>query len=532
MTSESNSIQPWLSLRRLFLIILTALVGLVLVQSLLSSWNEPQVASQLQLYQTDLLLEGSAWKGEGLPEDQWPALRDGLLGQDPVATAQRQYEEVRQQATEGITRWRSQETAAVVPSNGPSNSLAEEANAGKPLARRLQNALTQQQLLIQRLDIRLGLMEAYQGKPEAAIDRWVQVRDSDRASAPTLRTADTLIRLWQTNQAAPGDDLWLQEALDGWFEYRALDRVYAIQEQGGDLAAAERRAQLQAQEQATAQSKLVKLALVGTVPALGAVVGVGLILWLAAQRVLRGGQSVLSHNADRGWEIPWTAETVWQVLIAGFFFVGQILLPLVLGSLGLSGAALGSRGRAIFSLVYYLLMAAGSLGVLWWSIRPYRPIPKDMFRIKPSGSALRWGLGGYFVAVPLMFGVALLNQKIWQGQGGSNPLLQTVLEEQDGVALLVFFLTAAIAAPLFEELLFRGFLLPSLTRYLSTGWAIVLSAFIFAAAHLSLSEVLPLTLLGAVLGFVYTRSRNLLSPMVLHSAWNSATMLGLFILGG
>jgi membrane protease YdiL (CAAX protease family) len=44
--------------------------------------------------------------------------------------------------------------------------------------------------------------------------------------------------------------------------------------------------------------------------------------------------------------------------------------------------------------------------------------------------------------------------------------------------------------------------------------------------------VLPLTLLGAILGFVYTRSRNLLSPMVLHSAWNSATMLGLFILGG
>jgi membrane protease YdiL (CAAX protease family) len=96
----------------------------------------------------------------------------------------------------------------------------------------------------------------------------------------------------------------------------------------------------------------------------------------------------------------------------------------------------------------------------------------------------------------------------------------------------VFFLTAAVAAPLFEEVLFRGFLLPSLTRYMSAGWAIALSALIFAAAHLSLSEVLPLTLLGAILGFVYTRSRNLLSPMVLHSAWNSATMLGLFILGG
>lgn len=143
-----------------------------------------------------------------------------------------------------------------------------------------------------------------------------------------------------------------------------------------------------------------------------------------------------------------------------------------------------------------------------------------------------WGVGGYLVALPLMLLVALVNQTLWQGQGGSNPLLQTVLEEQDPVALVVFFATAAIAAPLFEETLFRGFLLPSLTKYMAVGWAVGISGFIFAAAHLSLSEVLPLTLLGCILGGVYSRSRNLFSPMLLHSLWNSATMLGLFILGG
>ncbi|WP_035986145.1 CPBP family intramembrane glutamic endopeptidase [Leptolyngbya sp. KIOST-1] len=529
MTPEPDTTGSWLSVRRLILVILTALVGLVVVQSLLSSWSEPQVANQLQLYQTDLLLEGSVWQGEGLPADQWPMLREGLLGQDPIASAQQQYEEVRAQAATGLAEGRSLRAEAVDQS---SNSLAEETNAGKPLARRLQTAITQQEQLIQQLDIRLGLMDAYQGQPQAAGDRWAQVRDSDTAPALAMRTADTLIRLWQDNAVAPEDEALLQDALDGWFEYRALDRVYELQAQTGDPAGADRRAQLLAREQLAARNQLLRLALIGTIPALGTVIGVGLLIWLVAQRVLRGRQSVLSQNGDRGWEIPWTGETIWQVLIAGFFFVGQILLPLVLGSLGLGGAGLSSRGRAIFSLVYYLLMAAGSLGVLWWSIRSFKPMPKDLFRLRLSGPGLLWGLGGYFVALPLMFGVALLNQKIWQGQGGSNPLLQTVLEEQDGVALLVFFLTAAIAAPLFEEVLFRGFLLPSLTRYLSAGWAIALSAFIFAAAHLSLSEVLPLTLLGAVLGFVYTRSRNLLSPMVLHSAWNSATMLGLFILGG
>ncbi|MEO1069304.1 MAG: CPBP family intramembrane glutamate endopeptidase, partial [Cyanobacteria bacterium J06638_6] len=415
MTSEPDSMQPWLSLKRLFLIIVTALVGLVLVQSLLSSWNKPQVASQLQLYQTDLLLEGSAWQGAGLPDDQWATIRTGLLGKDPVTSAKAQYEEVREKATEGMARWRTQ---AAMPGDG----LTDEANAGKPLARRLQTALTQQETLVQRLDLRLGLMEAYQGNSEAAIARWDQVRDSNTATAPDLRTADTLIRLWQDNQITPEDGVWLQASLDGWFEYRALDRFYQLQGTAID------RTKLQEQEQYTAQNKLVKLALVGTMPALGAVIGVGLIIGLVVQRVLKGSHSVLRQNGDRGWEIPWTGETIWQVLILGFFFVGQILLPLVLGSLGLSGGSLSSRGRAIFSLVYYLLMAAGSLGVLWWSIRAYRPVPKDLFRIRLNSSGLLWGLGGYFVALPLMFGVALLNQQIWQGQGGSNPLQPRAVE--------------------------------------------------------------------------------------------------------
>ncbi|PZV08164.1 MAG: CPBP family intramembrane metalloprotease domain-containing protein, partial [Leptolyngbya sp.] len=277
MTSDSDLTRPWLSLRRLFLIIVTALVGVVLVQSLLSSWNEPQVASQLQLYQTDLLLEGSAWKGEGLPEGQWPKIRAGLLGDEPVATAQKQYEEVRAGATESMARWAGDGSQSA-------DSLADEANAGKPLARRLQNAVTQQEMLVHKLDLRLGLMEAYQGQPEAAIARWTQVRDDTRASAPAMRTADTLIRLWQ-DSASPENEAWLQDSLDGWFEYRALDQLYQIQGREGD------RTRIQTQEQDTAQAKLLKLALVGTVPALGGIVGIGLMIWLVAQRVLRGSQS-------------------------------------------------------------------------------------------------------------------------------------------------------------------------------------------------------------------------------------------------
>jgi uncharacterized protein len=515
MTTETNTAKL-ASLKRLVLVTLTILVAVVMGQSLISSWNQPQVASRLQLYQTDLLLQGSAWQADFLPEDQQAMVRNGLLGADPVQTALAQYQEVRETAVSAIARSQSQIQ---------SQELAAATDEGKPLSRRLQASVAQQQALLSELDLRIGLLKASQGDTAAAVDQWQQVQSQSPPASAQGQTATALMQLWQDQTPAATAEQQITQNLEGWFRYRALEKLYET-EGNTDQAAA-----LLAQEQNDAERQLVKLALIGTVPALGALLGAGLLIGLLVQRLAQGSESILMQNAGRGWEISWNGETIWQVLVVGFFFVGQIVLPLLLGSLGIGFATFSSRARAFYSMAYYLLMAAGGIGVLVWSLRPFRPLPADLFRVELKGRWWLWGIGGYLVALPLMLGVSLLNQQIWQGQGGSNPLLQTVLEEQDPVALLVFLVTAAIAAPLFEEVLFRGFLLPSLTRYLPVWGAIGLSAFIFAAAHLSLSEVLPLTLLGTILGFVYTRSRNLLAPILLHSAWNSVTMIGLFILG-
>lgn len=215
----------------------------------------------------------------------------------------------------------------------------------------------------------------------------------------------------------------------------------------------------------------------------------------------------------------------------GFFFVGQFLLPIIISLAGINPSGSSLRIKALYVLGTYILMAVGGISVLYLSLKSYFPLPEEWFRFKFKSNWFVWGFGGYLVAIPLVLLVSALNQQIWHGQGGSNPLLFLALQAQDRVALVIFFSTASIAAPIFEEIMFRGFLLPSLTRYTSVNGAIVISGFIFAVAHLSLSEVLPLATLGIVLGFVYTRSRNLLAPMLLHCLWNSGTLVSLFVLG-
>ncbi len=76
--------------------------------------------------------------------------------------------------------------------------------------------------------------------------------------------------------------------------------------------------------------------------------------------------------------------------------------------------------------------------------------------------------------------------------------------------------------------MFRGFLLPSLTKYVPTWAAILLSSVAFGAAHLSPRDLPVLVALGCLLGVSYVRSRNLLTPIVIHGAWNSTVLTLLF----
>jgi uncharacterized protein len=521
-----------MKLKRIVLSFLTFIVALEMGASLISSLGEPQVGNQLQLYQTDLLVQASEWDGSGLPENEVQQFRQAVFGKDALTSATEQYQEVRKDSATGLVRLQQQKALSA--------NLPTEAGSAQTQPPDV-TAQTQQQL-INQLDLRLGMVQARQGNVDEAIATWQQLFKTAAPASDEKTAAAILIDLWQNPPTVrPDTALTIESTLKGWFRDSALERLYTLENKPEQLQ------QLQANERKSAEKTLIQLSIVGLLPSLGGLLGAAGLIALVAQRLLRGQDSILAIPEGQ-WAVPWDWEVIWQVVVGGFLFVGQIALPLLL-QLGVSASqsfqgvpeiafahigwtlALGSRGKALYSLVFYLLMAASTLGVLYVSIKAYLPLSKDWFRVRLSGKWPLWGWGSYLVALPLMLGVSLLNQQIWQGQGGNNPILQLVLEERDPLALGMFLFTAAVAAPVFEEILFRGFLLPSLTRYMPIWGAIGLSSLIFAAAHLSFSEVLPLTVLGAILGFAYVRSQNLLSSILLHSTWNSVTMIGLFLLG-
>ncbi|MCC5639305.1 CPBP family intramembrane metalloprotease [Nostoc sp. CHAB 5844] len=524
-----------MTIKRLVLIFSTLLAIGLATLSLVSSWQKPQFQSRLELYQTNIALQAQAWQPED-SNDNLQVIRQAILEDQPLENATQQYQEAQKSVQTSLDKVKNQ-LAQLTPSKitTPAKPLPEDTfdtdTSPDVKLQQLQQSFNQQQKLLAELDLRLGILQAQQGQQDAAFKTWNELQQPVESANPPPSTefrdtANVLSGLWSNPpRILPNAQQLIQKNLDGWFRYTALVQLYQLQQRQEPLLA------VKAAQQEAAANAVFKLTLIGTVPALAALVGTILLIFLFTQRLLKGKAALISQNADVPWKTPWDGDTILQVFVLGFFFMGQLLVPWILSLLPIPRPVGNVRLQALYVLVSYIFVALGALSVLYFSVKKFIPLPEFWFRFRLQDKWWLWGLGGYCTALPVVVVVSLINQKLWQGQGGSNPLLQLALESQDFVALGIFFFTAAIAAPIFEETLFRGFLLPSLTRYIPVWAAILASSLLFAIAHLSLSEVLPLTALGIVLGVVYTRSRNLLAPMLLHSLWNSGTLLSLFLLG-
>jgi len=80
---------------------------------------------------------------------------------------------------------------------------------------------------------------------------------------------------------------------------------------------------------------------------------------------------------------------------------------------------------------------------------------------------------------------------------------------------------ASVAAPLFEEFIFRGLIFNGLRRSLRLLPALGASAAVFAVIHPPLS-MLPVFVLGVCAGCAYERGKGLLAPIVTHALYNGA----------
>ncbi|XP_057786808.1 uncharacterized protein LOC131004202 [Salvia miltiorrhiza] len=247
---------------------------------------------------------------------------------------------------------------------------------------------------------------------------------------------------------------------------------------------------------------------------------------------LKEAVDVLFKVIGKPWSVPWTAETILQVTllwILSFWFVGSWLIPFGAHIVGFSKESLTFRGQALFSLLTDVTEGLAGILILHRCLSRFRPLPSDWFKFSLRGNWMFDVLLGCFM-FPLVNRLSQFNLDLLPVLP-STPITLSSVEQsimaRDPIAMALYALVLVVCAPLWEEIVFRGFLLPSLTKYMPVWCSILLSSVAFALAHFNVQRMLPLIFLGVVMGVTYSRSRNLLPSMLLHSLWNGFVFLDL-----
>ena len=216
-----------------------------------------------------------------------------------------------------------------------------------------------------------------------------------------------------------------------------------------------------------------------------------------------------------------------DLLGVGFIFV--LFYSLALASARASGKGGGEQeldpggllGSIAFQFVgagivtFFVIPRIGPvawLGLKW-------PSWRRIFLIAPCSVFAMWLFFAGLQVVGLMEWIKSLGVETVQE---TVKLLQ---EADDPIVIGLMTFAAIVAAPLCEEIIFRGYLYPATKKFSGPWVAGICSALVFAAAHGSLAALLPLFVFGCLLVFLYEKTGSLWAPIGVHFLFNSATVM-------
>jgi CAAX protease family protein len=264
---------------------------------------------------------------------------------------------------------------------------------------------------------------------------------------------------------------------------------------------------------------------------------VGIVILALGLLAATGSQAVeRSRRVDLPYRGPSPVLAFATVIVLTVIATVAILAPLAV--LGLDpGSPAATAISLLITLAAYVavvrLFVVGP-GALSWS---------DMGLRSTLPNALR-DLGvGALLAVPVLVVTLILGavmSRFLQPAPGPLP------EATDTAGLFANLLTAAVLAPIGEELFFRGFTTTAWARAYGPPQAVIRGAVFFAAAHVlalvdtsfelglqhALFAFVTLLPVAVVLGWLYLARRSLYAPIGLHSAFNAIQVLLLFSVAG
>lgn len=226
--------------------------------------------------------------------------------------------------------------------------------------------------------------------------------------------------------------------------------------------------------------------------------------------------------------------------IGAQLLLGVIIYGLVEAGVEVLATVNESVFQAVVSALVYALSLAIAVGVPWVIFKTQRLTWKDVGFAEPLPSWRDIGIA------PIVFVLSLVASVVAMFVAAQVlPGVDLQTEQQIGFEnvtqryeMLMAFLTLVVLAPVFEEVLFRGYLYGRVRRYLSTVWTVILTSLLFGMMHvyagpdnpLQWNVVINTTVLALCIGALRAYTGNVWAAILVHMLKNGVAFFALFVL--
>lgn len=214
--------------------------------------------------------------------------------------------------------------------------------------------------------------------------------------------------------------------------------------------------------------------------------------------------------------------------VAGLMVMSMIFLGFGVSALALGGESQDdlSAGALLVNALVFAIFVGAVFALVSWRARP-----TEWLGLRWRGWAhLLWF--GPLIVVGMWVVMGLLQasgymafMEEWLGTPSMQEAVELLKESKDGTVVALMAISAAVVAPLAEEIIFRGYLYPVAKKWSGKVCAVLFSALWFSACHGNVPLMLPLFLLGVILALAYEKTGSIWAPIGIHFFFNSATVL-------
>lgn len=208
------------------------------------------------------------------------------------------------------------------------------------------------------------------------------------------------------------------------------------------------------------------------------------------------------------------------VLTGIYFGIARIIIALNLGDRINSSNITNLSFSVLYGIQVILMVGVVWFYAIYWRRARWRDLGFSYYSFIKT---IWYSFLALLLIMLINFVYVILMTRVFKISPPSSKIEELITNKN--VSYIMLLIVVSVIAPVCEEIFFRGFLFQGFKKRWGVPAGMLISSFLFSAAHLDLYNFLPLLAIGWVLAYLFHKTKSLLPVIFLHAIYNLILIL-------